>query len=179
MKWNPHTQDGLDYDLSHLDPFEWVYQFSSTATRPDSHCNCQVNFSSHCFTRKQAAGENIAPDQIYQSPKESRVFCTDRFELSRGLSAIIRNLPNQHCFHTGHGKYFTVSVVNHQGASIEYDIFFNVTKAKRKGGWLNLIVQSAYSRDPNYYSSRPKARKIGFQVITYNALRGKVIKAPP
>jgi hypothetical protein len=70
-------------------------------------------------------------------------------------------------------------MVSHDGKKVEYDIFFDVTRATRKGGWLNLVVQSAYIRDDRHQASRPKARKISLRVIAYKRMMKQDIKPPP
>jgi len=38
---------------------------------------------------------------------------------------------------------------------VEYEIYFDVTKASRKG-WLNLILESAYERTDAYATTQPR-----------------------
>lgn len=58
---------------------------------------------------------------------------------------------------------------------VEYEIYFDVTKASRKG-WLNLILESAYERTDAYATTQPRKRKIRLDVIAYNRQVGKKIK---
>ncbi len=84
----------------------------------------------------------------------------------------------------GHGNYFSIQLVDATGATVEYDVFFTVSRSSQKGV-LNLFVQSAYVRDAEHMnrphlnaSRRPNLKPIGFHVILFNTLIGKAIKVP-
>ena len=62
---------------------------------------------------------------------------------------MIKSLGDRVCWHTHHGNYFTIELVTQEGEVIEYEVYFDVTRASRKG-WLNLIVQTAYVRTEDY-----------------------------
>ena len=130
----------------------------------------------HTFTRGLKEGEVVADELLYRDSRETRVFDFERYELSKRLLEIIRQLDERRCYHTGHGNFFTIELVSEDGTSQEYEIYFKVSRASRKG-WLNLYVESAYARDSGYQTSQPKKRKIGLQVIAYNITHGKVIRA--
>ena len=167
MKWRPFIHEGITYDLSHITPFYWHYTAEAGEKRPERTYHFQVTFSMHCFTRKALTEENIADNLWYQGPNERRVFCFDRHELSLLLPEIITSLNERTCWHTGHNNFFTIELATQEGDTAEYEIYFNVTKATRKG-WLNLIVESAYVRTATYNTQRPKKRKIRLDVIAYN-----------
>ncbi len=130
----------------------------------------------HCFTRNPLPDEVVDSDLWYEGPKEKRIFCFDRYMLSDQLPEIVKSISDRACWHTHHGNYFTIELVTQEGALIEYEVYFDVTKATRKGGWLNLTVQSAYVRTKDYETIRPKKRKIRFDVIANNTQQGKTIK---
>jgi len=175
MKWRPFTYQGTTYDLSQLDPFYWRYTAEAGEKRPERTYKFQVTFSMHCFTRKPKAGEHIPIDLWYQGPKEKRVFCFDRHELSQQLPEIIQGLGDRGCWHTHHGKYFTIKMLTKEGVEVEYEVYFDVTRATRKG-WLNLVVESAYVRTEDYEPTQPKKRKIRLHVIAHNKQNGKRIR---
>lgn len=174
MRWQSFTHRGATYDLSHLDSFEWHYSIDASDKRPECTYKFHVSFSMHCFTRKHLGGEMIEDSLWYEGPKERRVFCFNRYALSRRLPAIVKNMGDRACWHTRHGNFFTIELTTMEGKDIEYEVYFDVTKATRKG-WLNLIVQSAYERTEGYVTTQPKKRKIRLAVIAYNRQRGKKI----
>ncbi len=77
------------------------------------------------------------------------------------------------CQQTGHGNFFTIEMVAGDGSKIEYEVFFRVRKSGR--GRLVLHVESAYVREENYGSSRPKGMAINFYIILYNTLNNRAI----
>ena len=136
-----------------------------------------VQFSMHTFTRGIELGEIVDPAIIFPDDKEERAFDFLRYTLSSQLPGIIQGLGERACYHTHHGTFFTIEAATPDGVANEYEVYFKLSRAERKGGWLNLYVQSAYVRDTSHGTTQPKKRKIGFQVIAYNILHGKEIKA--
>lgn len=177
MKWNSFTYRGKDYHLNHLDPFEWVFNAPKGPGRPKCQYKFQVTFSMHCFTRGCLPDENIAAGLIYEGPYESRVFCFDRHALSNQLPTIVKEMGNRPCWITHHRNFFTIEVCNQAGEKVEYEVYFDVTRATRRG-WLNLAVQSAYIRTSEYGIAQPRKRKIGLAVIAYKRQRREEIKPP-
>lgn len=175
MKWRRFIHQGDDYSLSHLNPFYWNYTVEANSTQPECIYKFQVTFSMHCFTRDPLNNEQIAEDLWYEGPKEKRVFCFDRYDLSSQLPAIIKSLGNRPCWHTHHGNYFTIEQVTKEGENIEYEAYFDVTRASRNG-WLNLVVQTAYVRTDDYVTTQPKKRKIRLSVIARNTTKGIAIR---
>ncbi len=95
--------------------------------------------------------------------------------LSRKLPNIIQDIGKRKCRHTGHGNFFIVEILRENGETINYEIYFKVTKGQ--GGKLNLFIESTYPRD-NKHPKKNKKKPISFYVITYNKLHNKPIKAP-
>ena len=171
MKWQNFEHQGNTYELSHLHPFECSFPHPS---KDGSECKVNIIFSMHCFTRS-SKGESIKDESLaYSDTRETRVFDFYRHELSFHLPAAIKNLKK--CFRTGQGNFFTIELINNEGTSVEYEIFFDVRKVGRGNNGLELYVQSAYVRDVNHQSSRPKKRKIGLNVILNNRLKNQSIK---
>jgi len=90
---------------------------------------------------------------------------------------MIKSLGDRVCWHTHHGNYFTIELVTQEGEVIEYEVYFDVTRASRKG-WLNLIVQTAYVRTEDYKTTQPRKRRIRLDVVAYNTQLRKPIKRP-
>ncbi len=178
MKWQPFAHKGCSYDLSHLDPFYWNYTAKAGEKRPERMYKFQVSFSMHCFTRDPFPDEQINEVLWYKELKEKRLFCFNRYGYSRQLPAIIKSMGERTCWHTHHDNFFTIELMSEQGRTIEYEVYFDVTKATRQGGWLNLVVQSAYERTDDYASLQPRKKKIRLDVIAYNKQSGKKIRRP-
>ena len=174
MKRRPFVYNASDYCLSHLNPFYWLYTAESGEKRPQRTYKFQVTFSMHCFTRDPLPGEHVSEDLWYCERGEERLFCFDRHELSKQLPEIIRGLDDRVCWHTHHGNFFTIEVVTQDGQNLEYEVYFDVTRATRKG-WLNLVIQTAYVRTEKYKSAQPRKRRIRLDVIAYNKQMGKKI----
>lgn len=175
MKWKQFCYEGDEYDLAHVHPFEWEFTAPASSKKPERTYQLQVSFSMHTFTRGLKQGESV-PDLLYRDSREVRAFDFLRYELSKKLPDIVKELGERRCYHTHHGNFFTIDLVDENGQSDEYEVYFKVSKASRKG-WLNLYVESAYIRDPSYKTAQPRKRKIGFQVIAYNTTQGKKINA--
>lgn len=90
---------------------------------------------------------------------------------------IVGELPKLKYYHSGKGNFFTVTTADDQGQQVEYDIFFAASRSRKKGT-VTLFVQSAYVRDAQHRSSRPRLRQIGFLVILFNTLANKPIIIP-
>ena len=163
-----------DYDLSHLEPFEWVYTSPASNKRPERTYKLKVIFSLHTFTRGILRNESPSGDLLYRTDKECRVFDFSRYALSKGLKDIVCDLGERRCYHTHHGNFFTIELIDQEGNKQDYEIYFKVSRSSTKG-WLNLYVQSAYVRDDSHQTSQPKKRKIGFQVIAYNIQNKRAI----
>jgi hypothetical protein len=176
MKWQPFTYQGQTYDLSHVHPFDWEYTAPATDKRPERAYRIDVQFSIHTFTRGVDAGEAVDPALEYRDSREERAFDFVRYAFSKQLPNIVQQLGERVCYHTHHGTFFTIEVMNPEGMAQDYEVYFKLSRSKRKG-WLTLYVQSAYVRDQEHSTAQPKRRKIGFQVIAYNIMTGKEIKA--
>lgn len=174
IKWRPFIFECTEYDLSHLHPFELEFRQLATQDKPEKVYLFEVCFSLHCFTFKDLGNSDAA--LFYSDARETRVFCFDRYELSKGLPKIVRTIFERHCYHTGHSNYFTVELINRQGETVEYQVYFTVSKSSQRKGLLNLYIQSAY---PNTRQHKHKPKKpIQFRVIAHNTLTGKIIKPP-
>ena len=177
MKWNNFFHKEEVYELAHLHPFEWHFTAEAADKRPDRTYKFHVTFSMHCFTRDPLPNEEIDSNLWYQGPKENRLFCFYRHTLSYQLPDMIKSLGDRVCWHTHHGNYFTIELVTQEGEVIEYEVYFDVTRASRKG-WLNLIVQTAYVRTEDYKTTQPRKRRIRLDVVAYNTQLRKPIKRP-
>lgn len=173
MLWRDFNYEGIEYDLSHLHPFDLSFTAPASGKRPERTYDLQVTFSMHAFTHGMKDDEDTQ-GLLYRDARETRVFDFKRYDLSKQLPDIVKKLGERRCFHTHHGSFFTIELVGEDGQKEEYEIYFKVSRASQKGR-LNVYIQSAYVRDDKHHTSQPKKRKIGFQVIAYNVMHGKRI----
>ena len=166
MLWKPFQHGSNEYSLGHLDSFEWHFEAPASGKRPNRLYKFHVTFSMHCFTRVPLPSETTDNSLWYSGAKERRLFCFDRYELTHQLPEIVRDMGNRPCFVTKHDNFFTIEITLQSGLTVEYEVYFDVTKASRRG-WLNLVVQSAYVRTAGYRSQQPRKRKIRLDVIAY------------
>lgn len=178
IRWAPFHYDGQTYALDHLHPRELTFQQPAAKDKPARDYRVQVIYGLHCFTRKQKDSEP-APDAalMYADSRETRIFDFVRYELSKQLPAVIEQLIDRNCYHSGKGNFFVVELVTVAGEREEYEIYFEASRASAKGV-ANLYVQSAYVRDQRHAGNRPKRKPIRFQIILFNVLAGKPIRIP-
>lgn len=169
VQWKPFVHSGTTYDLSHLHPFVQSYLQPANGRNPPRGYRVNVLYSLHCFTRS-GAGETIDSSVQYSDDRETRVFDFRRYNLSLQLPEVMKNLIAAKCYEADRGNFFTVHLADDNGNSIDYEVYFTVSKSST-AGILNLFVQSAYPRDAAYRSNRPNKRPkpIGFAIILYNA----------
>jgi hypothetical protein len=107
---------------------------------------------------------------------ESRLFDFRRYELSKRLPGILQTLPERKPFHNSNRRnFFTVETIADDGSTVEYDIFFKVKKKSK--GRLEMILETAFVRDPEYASTRPTGKPVRFWIILHNTLNNKKIRA--
>ena len=111
---------------------------------------------------------------MYSDGYESRAFDFRRYELSKLLPEIIQTLPDRKPYHNKNRRnFFTVEVVAENASTVEYDIFFKVKKKAK--GQLEMIIETAFVRDPGHDSTRPDGKPIRFWIILHNTLNNKKI----
>lgn len=178
ITWKPFAHEGASYDLSHLHPFVHTFEQSEQYGKPARSYSVQVIFSLHCFTRSADGMEDSKGPLGYADSRETRIFDFGRYAQSRQLPEIVRALPTSACYHTNHGNFFTVRLLNPAtGQEDTYEVYFTASRSSSKAVPLNLFVQSAYVRD-RLHANRPSRKKIGFFVILHNILNGRPIKVP-
>ena len=175
MLWQPFKHGETTYDLSHLHPR--IIRFSRPADKDNAAetYNVSVRFTLHCFSREPKRDEAIDPSWIYPDDYEARLFDLRRYEMSKLLPGIIEALPTKKPRHNkNRGNYFTVETVTKDGTVIEYDVFFKVKKQAK--GILEMIVETAFVRDPGYGSTRPDGKLVRFWIILHNTRHGLMIR---
>jgi hypothetical protein len=177
MRWRPHAgKDGKHYPLNHVHPFRFEVVMPAMEGRPETIVIVEVGFGLHCFTRKIQHTDD--PADLYGDAREQRTFCHQRYELSKQLGAIVRDLQARPCAFASSDNFVTVEVTAADGATLRYGVFFNLKRqsAKRDGNVVLLVVQSAYCLDPG--KPNPAKGKIRFNTLLGHALRGTRPKPP-
>lgn len=172
--WEPFEYNDRIYQLDHLHPFEMDVVQAAKGKNAERKYPFFISFSLHCFSRKKLRNEEDI-NLYYSDSRETRVFCYNRYELSKRLPDIIRDIGRKKCSHTGHGNFFIVEIMTEEGKSQNYEVYFSVRKEKKGKLWLH--IESAYIRDRNHAVSRKK-KPIAFYVIAHNKLHNKLIKIP-
>ncbi|MEW8009252.1 MAG: hypothetical protein G8D88_17665 [gamma proteobacterium symbiont of Ctena orbiculata] len=108
------TATGESYSLEHLKPFQVTYSIKVNGEPKD--VTLHVHFSKHCYTRSRKEGD---PDNavLYREEKrrgdiDERVFCKARWEFSKSLPTVIRELHSKSCYPGGSKEMF----YRHEGA---------------------------------------------------------------
>ena len=146
--WVPHTQGGVTYDLSHLHAHSVTHVFPATpgpagrVGRPEVEVRVDIHYSHHCFTQDAQKIQRYSVDEIYedQGRREERIFCVDRWTLSKSLPGIIADLGRRRCYQTRHMNFVTVEL-EHAKPSF-YVVYFRVGPAA--GAGVDFFVESAY-----------------------------------
>lgn len=177
--WCDHTQAGTHYSVAHLLPGFTEYVIPAVPVkggkpgRAEMKARLHISYSHHCFTRGCEPHDD--PDHFYTctARRETRTFCTDRWDESKALPKIIGNLKN--CYFTRHHNFFVWrDPVN--PALGEYFVYFTV-KLNRLAEFVDVHVESAY---PRLDGDRAKksASKVSFNVLVVNAVRGVRTRSP-
>ncbi|MBS9438785.1 hypothetical protein EAE91_17040 [Photorhabdus noenieputensis] len=90
------------------------------------------------------------------------------------LPDIVKTISSRICYKTGKGNFFTIELTNDNGETVDYEIYFKVSRESR--GKLRLFVESAYVRDNDHGTIQPQKKKINFFVIAHNIQVRKFIK---
>ena len=151
----PIISAGTHYDLAHLDPV--VIETPSDKLGRGIRTWCR--FTTHVFTRRPEGNE--PGPFIRDEGRRNRLFCPDRYALSRHLPEAMNRLadPRLHVWETAAERNWLHQVqvpLTLDGASISYNVFFAVRKAARSDpNDVELTVESAYAFDP---ARQPKTR---------------------
>jgi hypothetical protein len=176
-RWPPHEVAGQAYDLSHLHPIRYPLLLPARPNQPAKEVEVRVGFSAHTFTTGCLIAEY--PDAQYSTgPRDLRKFCPDRYELSKKLPEVVRNLDGRKCFFADRDNYFIVEMPDALPAGFEYWVFFDVRGVGEPGAVL-LFVQSAYAGDSTKSPRGRKGEKVGFRVLVSKALQGSRAAPPP
>lgn len=139
--WQPFAYQGVTYDLTHLDEYEFSILDTDKVTR-----HIAVTFSDHCFTRDPEHGDD--PLLIY--PKCSRTpghFCVVRYGLSLSIRKHIAVAVNGQVWNGVGENFVIISAADQNGRSVTYGVFFSLDRAKGLPVDLHMRVRTAFPAD--------------------------------
>jgi hypothetical protein len=171
--WREFTFNNTTYDLSHLNA-KWVEYIDNRNIEKPVVYKFIVTYSFHCFAKDSG---NLPEEElkllIYKTPKESRPFNIERYELSKQLPNIISSLGSKEILvcHGGHGNFAALKTLDANGNEVYYYVSFKVFREEKK---LRLHVLSAYPLN----EPLEKVKKVGFFVLAKNLLDGKRLPKP-
>jgi hypothetical protein len=170
-RFEPRLVGGEEWTFDHLEafvikmPIVLPPQISATL-------DVVVLFSNHCFTRALRSMETLADDLRFDDERETRVLDEERYTLSKQhLLNIVKNLPSRKILiaDASRPNYVTVEIPSAQGQEVlQYAVFFEVEKDKKRNKRVLLRIQSAYLLEHNTRRLQ-NARKINFSVLLKNA----------
>ena len=174
----------FEYPLSHLNPLYVEYIQPAKGDKNEKRYRCLIEFSHHCFTKSPNIHKNEALSDYprtlhYKTAKEIRIWDWERYELSKRLPNILKNLDKQKCFFTSaNDKFLTISVQNKSGEIVDYEIYFSLKKSRTCD--VHIFINSAYLRSNDYkpLSGKLKRKPISFFVLLNNTITNKRIKRP-
>jgi hypothetical protein len=159
-------------DLSHLEPFI----LACPTTVRESALRINVRFSNHCFS-EEFREEVHAEGLVVMDRKRKRAFDRVRYNLSRNLPQLIRQLPGAKVHQTFEQRnyVYAASVVDLEGHV--YEVYFTLRRADG-GVDLHLFVESAYAVEQAApRSKRPNA--IRFKVLAAKIFKGEKVRFAP
>lgn len=173
-----------ELSLSHLDTFYVEYVQPAKGDKDEKIYRCLIEFSHHCFTKSPNIHKNeklsdYSQSLHYKTEKETRIWDWERYELSKKLPSILRNIDKQKCFFTSaNDKFLTVSIQNRNGESVDYEIYFSLKKSHTCD--VHIFINRAYLRSDDYKPSSGKLKRkpISFFVLLTNTIMNKRIRKP-
>lgn len=164
--WPPFYHDNAPIDLSHLDPIDLQLKTPSGATR-----SVHVVFSPHTFTRGIEADDHEAHECF-----DRRIFCPDRYELSKSLGAIVTTWPEKRVLQTWERRswvYLAIVELGVEGGP--YHVFFSL-KRRANPARVDLFVESAYRKDPSTYTPPRRPAPIRFSLLVEKVFQGQPLR---
>jgi hypothetical protein len=166
--WSETFVDGIALDLSHLEPFE----FTVLPADADIHATVSVRFNDHCFSEDFDAAKHKKLFFTNQSAtRERRGFSAERYELSKLLPAIIRDLDGKKIGYTRAGNLVRVTLADGR----VYPMFFTLKLESRRR--ILMFVVSAY--DWNRPGWPADTGEMKFNIALAKVLREEKPRFPP
>lgn len=151
--------------FEHLTTFSFSFD---TPTRKGVHC--VVQFTTHCFSDKHDPERHPENIVVVDERGELRCFDQDRYDLSKGLEALIRGLPTSKVYQTPESNFAIITMASGR----EYRVYFNVRRLEKNK--LRLYVESAYAPDAEKFNVLPTSV---YQKVRFGILADKVMSNQP
>lgn len=169
--WQPFRLDGKTYDLSHLDAHIVEFIQPKDKKNPERVYKFYVTYSFHCFAKDYPNLTNQDRLRLeYKTKSDTRPFCFRRYELSKKLPDIIKNIHKSYIFHGGYESFATCDV-QQNGGNVQYFVSFVAYREMKK---LRLHIKSAYPLEEEL----GKTKSVGFFNIALNLLRNRPLPKP-
>ena len=158
--------DQAEIAFDHLSEFDFSFEGLSGQT-----VYCFVKFTTHCFSDRYDAARHPANVVVVDEHGVHRCFDADRYELSKGLKALIAGLPGNKVHQTPEANF---AIITMQGGR-EYRVFFRIKKIGKNK--VRLYVESAYAADPARYKVVPASvyQKVRFLLLVQKVLKGEAL----
>lgn len=167
MSWGKNIIRGVEYDLTHLDPF--VIRVRPQAPNAPI-MPVRVQFGCHCFTRD--ANDRDHADFHFPDGKAVRCFCVTRHGWSLQLPAMVRAASAGDAYSSEKHKTFLL-VKGLDGGP--YVVCFKLRSANSKKYAATMTVVSAYQK-PNL---DPELPAMPFVALVSRTARGIAIEPGP
>jgi hypothetical protein len=167
--------NGQVMTLDHLTPFT----FTCPCPDIERDLSIRAQFANHhCYSRKYDPAIHSTEEILFTEAKDRhRVFCPDRYELSRRLPKLLPELPNKRVHQTSQSRNY-IYVVPLDILGIAYEIYFMLQRAAPEDAAdLRLTVESAYRSDRPNLRKRPNA--IRFAVLAHKVLTNQPVRFAP
>lgn len=162
----PLSVNGAAVDLTHLHEFSFTFD-----TGKRQGVMCFVTFSTHCFSDKYDPDRHPAKVTVFDDRGVERCFDQERYDLSKGLRALLAGLPGTKVYQTPEANFAIITTRSGR----EYRVFFNVRKMEQKKR-LRLYVESAYSPDSERAIPAPVT---AYQRVKFNLLCDTILDGKP
>lgn len=174
-KNNKHwgNSKGETYDLSHLEDFEVEFEIK-LEDKSKTTLKALVMFSNtHCYTKEMSEGDQETIKGNWNRKTENRSFCPDRWEFSKQIPDIMRNLNYKACMQGNNKAFFyRQERTGNQTQSPEgWYICFNIYY-KKSSNTLEVRINSAHYRVNRPEDVRGAPNRFGIMLSKY--MKGKL-----
>jgi len=151
--------------FDHLAAFDFTFD-----TPIRKSVRCVVQFTTHCFSDKYDATRHAQNVVVPDERGVLRCFDQDRYDLSKGLEALIRSLPGKKVHQTPESNFAIITMQDGR----EYRVYFNIRRLRKKE--LRIYVESAYAPDTESFNVLPAT---SYQPVRFVILADKVLSNEP
>lgn len=179
-RWPPFADpiSNEKFDLSHLSSIRIRIVQPATKDQEEKYFTGFIGFSHHCFTRTPGDDEVFSEGQIYLEPNnERRLFCRDRYELSRSVLVDTVNQKltdgSTKCFHTNRGNFMLLESVDKEDNPVSYEMYFDIYASNIKDVDVYIRMNSAFIRNSRQQKRIKNISRIRLDTIAFKTIRGE------